>query len=492
MHDPDLLIRTSGEQRISNFLLWQCAYSELVFSDELWPDFDEADARRGAGRVRAAASAGSGARPRRGLVTTRIVTGAVLASLAVVVIVHGGLVYFWRHARPGAHRAERVLPAHEALQAARRWPASSPSAAMMYMAWFRTPFGRARRRRAGRRCWSPSRACSSAPKPGVTVRIAVTLLGVLYLGLGFAHPPAPARPRRPGATWSSRWSSAPGPATRWPTSPAGSSASTPMAPTLSPKKTWEGFAGGLIGTVLLVVFIGLYTELGAAAVAAARRRRSPSSGPLGDLFESLIKRDVQIKDSGRGLPGHGGVLDRFDALLWTSVAAYFSAHRRVPVLDRGRRRVEGLAGEPQAGRTGVAGAALLPGYQRGSSALVVPRRPSSSPGSGLFLGTRPAGRELLTRRALALGARRPAVRGRAEPRADPRPLVYPFVKLFGLVTRLRRHRARALHAASLPAADASPLRRVTFIVAAPPRALGARPAGRGAVRRLHLSRDRRS
>jgi undecaprenyl diphosphate synthase len=37
--DPDLLIRTSGEQRISNFLLWQCAYSELVFVDTLWPDF---------------------------------------------------------------------------------------------------------------------------------------------------------------------------------------------------------------------------------------------------------------------------------------------------------------------------------------------------------------------------------------------------------------------------------------------------------------------
>jgi undecaprenyl diphosphate synthase len=42
MHDPDLLIRTSGEQRISNFLLWQCAYAELVFRDELWPDFDRA------------------------------------------------------------------------------------------------------------------------------------------------------------------------------------------------------------------------------------------------------------------------------------------------------------------------------------------------------------------------------------------------------------------------------------------------------------------
>jgi undecaprenyl diphosphate synthase len=40
MHDPDLLIRTSGEQRLSNYLLWQCAYSELIFRDELWPDFD--------------------------------------------------------------------------------------------------------------------------------------------------------------------------------------------------------------------------------------------------------------------------------------------------------------------------------------------------------------------------------------------------------------------------------------------------------------------
>ena len=55
MHDPDLLIRTSGEQRISNYLLWQCAYSEFVFREELWPDFgreafraslDEFDARR--------------------------------------------------------------------------------------------------------------------------------------------------------------------------------------------------------------------------------------------------------------------------------------------------------------------------------------------------------------------------------------------------------------------------------------------------------------
>ncbi len=70
------------------------------------------------------------------------------------------------------------------------------------------------------------------------------------------------------------------------------------------------------------MFIGLYTPLHpggsfllGVVIAVA--------GPLGDLFESLVKRDVQIKDSGRGIPGHGGVLDRFDALIFASVAAYF-------------------------------------------------------------------------------------------------------------------------------------------------------------------------
>ncbi len=50
--DPDLLIRTSGEQRISNFLLWQCAYSELVFVDTLWPDFGKEDLERATAEFR--------------------------------------------------------------------------------------------------------------------------------------------------------------------------------------------------------------------------------------------------------------------------------------------------------------------------------------------------------------------------------------------------------------------------------------------------------
>ena len=51
MHDPDLIIRTSGEQRLSNYLLWQSAYSELIFREELWPDFSREALERVAGRV---------------------------------------------------------------------------------------------------------------------------------------------------------------------------------------------------------------------------------------------------------------------------------------------------------------------------------------------------------------------------------------------------------------------------------------------------------
>lgn len=89
-----------------------------------------------------------------------------------------------------------------------------------------------------------------------------------------------------------------------------------MAPRLSPKKTWEGAVAGVLGAlvcgaVFSLVRVGRLDLLLLALVAAAA-----VAGQVGDLFESMIKRGAGVKDSGSLLPGHGGVLDRFDAFLF--------------------------------------------------------------------------------------------------------------------------------------------------------------------------------
>jgi phosphatidate cytidylyltransferase len=91
---------------------------------------------------------------------------------------------------------------------------------------------------------------------------------------------------------------------------------TPLFPRISPKKTWEGSAGGMIftlvfGMILYYTFqeLNLRDWLVLAAIVVI-------FGSLGDLVESMLKRSVQIKDSGGLLPGHGGLLDRFDAFIF--------------------------------------------------------------------------------------------------------------------------------------------------------------------------------
>jgi phosphatidate cytidylyltransferase len=104
----------------------------------------------------------------------------------------------------------------------------------------------------------------------------------------------------------------------------------PMAPSISPKKSWEGFTGsmvaGLVGGTLSVMlllhghwWVGL--PYGVALVVCATG---------GDLVESLIKRDLGIKDMGNLLPGHGGLMDRLDSLLPTAVAAWLMLTVFVP------------------------------------------------------------------------------------------------------------------------------------------------------------------
>ncbi|ROP40734.1 phosphatidate cytidylyltransferase [Saccharothrix texasensis] len=100
----------------------------------------------------------------------------------------------------------------------------------------------------------------------------------------------------------------------------------PMAPTISPKKSWEGFAGSMVaGMVGGALTVGLMLDgqwwqgvlFGAALVVTAT---------AGDLVESLIKRDLGIKDMGTLLPGHGGLMDRMDSLLPSAVVAWLLLH----------------------------------------------------------------------------------------------------------------------------------------------------------------------
>jgi phosphatidate cytidylyltransferase len=104
-----------------------------------------------------------------------------------------------------------------------------------------------------------------------------------------------------------------------------------MTPRLSPKKSWEGYLGGIlfsvVGTMLLVLLMQKWFTFGIMI--------SPWSGafiglimsvisPLGDLGESMFKRQVGVKDSGNLIPGHGGVFDRIDSWLWAGVIGYYT------------------------------------------------------------------------------------------------------------------------------------------------------------------------
>jgi phosphatidate cytidylyltransferase len=97
-----------------------------------------------------------------------------------------------------------------------------------------------------------------------------------------------------------------------------------LAPALSPGKTWEGLIAGTVVAVLVPFFalyhsdfLDVWQSLVLGAVIAV-------TAPLGDLFESALKRDLNVKDSGRLLLGHGGMLDRLDAPLFAAVASYYT------------------------------------------------------------------------------------------------------------------------------------------------------------------------
>jgi phosphatidate cytidylyltransferase len=100
---------------------------------------------------------------------------------------------------------------------------------------------------------------------------------------------------------------------------------TPLAPLISPNKTVAGLVGGVVGGTLAFWFAGLYQDWLSGIDAILIGLSVALVAPVGDLFESAIKRDLQVKDTGRFFGAHGGVLDRLDAVLFTMPVAYYVA-----------------------------------------------------------------------------------------------------------------------------------------------------------------------
>ncbi len=100
---------------------------------------------------------------------------------------------------------------------------------------------------------------------------------------------------------------------------------TQIAPLISPNKTLEGLVGGVVGGTIAFWCAGLYQDWLSGWDALLIGFLVAIAAPIGDLFESLIKRDLEVKDTGTLLGAHGGVLDRLDAVLFTIVVGYYAA-----------------------------------------------------------------------------------------------------------------------------------------------------------------------
>lgn len=157
----------------------------------------------------------------------------------------------------------------------------------------------------------------------VTAAIAFTLLGITWLGLGFSHAVLLRDlPTHGGAllidvlvaTFVGD------------TAAYGAGklfGSRKFSPRISPNKTVEGLVGGFIGAAMGFWFAGLYQDWLPGLDALVMGMCIGLVAPIGDLFASLIKRDLQIKDTGSLFGPHGGLIDRLDAVLFTVVAGYY-------------------------------------------------------------------------------------------------------------------------------------------------------------------------
>jgi phosphatidate cytidylyltransferase len=168
-------------------------------------------------------------------------------------------------------------------------------------------------------------AATRADREGVTGAVAITVLGLVWISIPFAHAVLLRELPDHGAallvnvlvaTFVSDTAAYAG---------GRLFGSHRIAPRLSPNKTLEGLAFGFVGGTMGFWFAGLYQDWLPGLDALLMGACIAAIAPLGDLFESMLKRDLRVKDSGGVFGPHGGLLDRVDSFLFTIVAGYYLA-----------------------------------------------------------------------------------------------------------------------------------------------------------------------
>jgi phosphatidate cytidylyltransferase len=158
---------------------------------------------------------------------------------------------------------------------------------------------------------------------GATASVAVTLLGIVWIGLPFAHAVLLRELPDHGAALLVDVLVATILADTAAYAGGRAFGRHPLSAAISPNKTIEGFAAGLLGGTVAFWFAGLYQDWLPGVDALVMGAVIALVAPIGDLFESMVKRDLGVKDSGTAVGPHGGLLDRLDAVLFTIVAGYY-------------------------------------------------------------------------------------------------------------------------------------------------------------------------
>lgn len=164
----------------------------------------------------------------------------------------------------------------------------------------------------------------------VLLGVGTTMLGVVWVGLLGSFAPLVLRIPNAGRTWLLAGIVCTVVADIAALAAGLAAGRTPLAPDASPNKTWEGAFGGFVASLVVGVIAGLTADTIGPGRGALLGAVVGIVAPIGDLCQSLVKRDLGVKDMGATLPGHGGFLDRFDSLLFVLPAVYYLVTRYYP------------------------------------------------------------------------------------------------------------------------------------------------------------------